>query len=305
MSLRLPYDGSDPQFRDFYLKGVTPEAWQQHWYLRTREILDKYQTDVLYFDGGLPFGDYGLQLAAESYDRSIARHGGRNEAVLNLKRAPVEGAYVHDIERGQSDKLRLLPCQTDTTLISGWFYHKADLEMTAPVVVANLADIVSKNGNLLLNVGLQPDGTLPNNQRETLASVGRWLALNGETIHETRPWRTFGEGPTRVVQGAFNEPKSGSTAADIRFTTRGYVLYAIVLGWPGTGVTVTITNLAAGQEPTAIASVHLLGQDTALKYSRDAAGLKVKFPNRPPCKHALLLKTVSQSTRLSDLNSDR
>ncbi|MGN6554688.1 MAG: alpha-L-fucosidase [Verrucomicrobiota bacterium] len=288
----VPYDGADPRYRDLYLKDVSQETFERQWYLRTRELIDKYQPDLLYFDGGLPFGDYGLQLAADLYNRNIARHGGSNEAVLNLKRAPVDSAYVLDIERGQSDTLRPLPWQTDTTLISGWFYHKAELEMNAQAVVANLADIVSKNGNLLLNIGLKPDGTIPENQKEALESVGRWLAINGEAIYATRPWRLFGEGPTQVKQGAFNEPKSGFTADDVRFTTKGTTLYAIVLGWPASG-SLIIKSLATGREPAEIASVQMLGASSPLAFARDADGLKVRFPEARPCEHAYVLKIAT------------
>jgi alpha-L-fucosidase len=290
----VPYDGSDPRFQDFYLKGVPLSVFQRNWYLRTREIIDRYQPDLLWFDGGLPFGDYGLNLAGHFYNSNLARHQGRNEAVLNLKRGPIESAYVHDIERGQSDQMRPLPWQTDTTLISGWFYHQAELEMSPTMVVANLADIVSKNGNLLLNVGLKPDGTLPANQREALESVGRWLDVNGEAIYGTRPWKRFGEGPTQVKQGAFQEPKSNFKPEDIRFTTKGDTLYAIALGWPGAGARLTIQSLATGQDAARIATVHLLGHQAPLNFTRDAAGLKVQFPAAAPCEHAYVLKISRQ-----------
>jgi alpha-L-fucosidase len=273
----VPYDGADPALADFYLKGVSPESWQRTWYLRTKEIVDKYQPDLLYFDGGLPFGEYGLSLAAELYNSNIARNGGRNEAVLNLKRAPEERAYVHDIERGQSDALRALPWQTDTTLISGWFYHKAELEMTAPVVVANLVDIVSKNGNLLLNVGLKPDGTIPTNQREVLEAVGQWLAVNGEAIYGTRPWTVYGEGPTIVKAGAMNEPRAGFTAADIRFTTKGDSLYIFVLGRPASG-SATVAALASGRGLNTVKSLTLLGSREPIAFARDQTGLRISFP---------------------------
>jgi alpha-L-fucosidase len=285
----VPYDGADDRHADFYLKGVTPEQWQVQWYRRTREIVTKYEPDLLYFDGALPFGDYGLHIAAELYNRSVARHG-RNEAVLNLKRGPNPKAFVLDIERGQSDRLLGFPWQTDTTLISGWFYHRAELEMTTPVVIANLADIVSKNGNLLLNIGLRPDGTIPDNQRETLEGVGRWLELNGEAIYGTRPWKTFGEGPTQVKSGHFNEPKSPFTARDVRFTTKGDTLYAIVLGWPGAGAETVIAALAAGETARPIRRVELVASGASLAFRQEADGLRVTFPAAPAGEHAFVLR---------------
>lgn len=286
----VPYDGADPRFKDFYLLGVTSEQFQREWYLRTREIIDRYQPDLLYFDGGLPFGAYGLNLAADLYNSNLARHGGRNEAVLNLKRAPVASAYVHDIERGQSDVLRPLPWQTDTTLIGGWFYHKARLEMTASEVVTNLADIVSKNGNLLLNVGLEPDGTLPDDQRAVLEDVGRWLRVNGEAIYGTRPWTTFGEGPTKVSAGSMTDLKAPFTARDIRFTTKDHVLYVIVLGWPSDAGTVTVHSLGTAAHPGRIRSVEMLGENAPLSFSQNEGALTVTFPKTKPCAYAYVLK---------------
>jgi alpha-L-fucosidase len=285
----VPYDGADPRYADFYLKGVSAEDFQYNWYQRTLELVERYEVDLLYFDGGLPFGEYGLSVAAELYNRSIARHG-RNEAVLNLKRGPDARAYVHDIERGQSDRLQPLAWQTDTTLISGWFYHKADLEMTTPVVIANLADIVSKNGNLLLNVGLKPDGTLPDNQRECLEGVGRWLEVNGEAIYETRPWVVYGEGPTEVKSGHFNEPRSPYTAQDVRFTTRGDVLYAIVLGWPGDGAEILVSSIVAERLERTIGRVELLASGASLPFRLTAEGLRVRFPERQVGEHAFVLR---------------
>ncbi|RXK55894.1 hypothetical protein ESB00_08445 [Oleiharenicola lentus] len=285
----VPYDGADDRYADFYLKGVTPEQWQQHWYQRTREIVTKYQPDLLYFDGALPFGDYGLNIAAELYNRSIARHG-RNEAVLNLKRGPNPKAFVLDIERGQSDKMLEHAWQTDTTLISGWFYHRAELEITTPVVIANLADIVSKNGNLLLNIGLKPDGTIPDNQRQTLVGVGRWLKLNGEAIYGTRPWKVYGEGPTQVKAGHFNEPKSAYTAQDIRFTRKGDTLYAILLGWPGNDAEAAISSLRAGETARPVTSVEMLATSEKLAFRQTEGALRVILPRAQEGEHAYVLR---------------
>lgn len=249
----------------------------------------KYQPDLLYFDGALPFGDYGLNIAAELYNGSVARHG-RNEAVLNLKRGPDPKAFVLDIERGQSDRLLEHAWQTDTTLISGWFYHRAELEMTTPVVIANLADIVSKNGNLLLNVGLKPDGTIPDNQRETLLGVGRWLQLNGEAIYGTRPWKVFGEGPTQVKAGHFNEPKSAYTPRDIRFTRKGDTLYAILLGWPGDGAEAGIVSLRSGETARPVTTVEVLATSEKLAFRQTEEALRVILPRAPPGEHAYVLR---------------
>jgi alpha-L-fucosidase len=287
----VPYDGSDPKYQDFYLKGVPLEQFQKNWFQRTKEIIDKYQPELLYFDGSLPFGDYGLRLAAHFYNTNASRHQGQCEAVLNLKRGPSPKGFVFDIERGQSDGLRDDPWQTDTTLIGGWFYHKAEVELSAPVLVANLVDIVSKNGNLLLNVSQKPDGTLPENQRAVLEQLGGWLKVNGDAIYGTRPWKIFGEGPTQVKAGSFNEPKSAYTPEDFRFTTKGDRLFAIALGFPQNGK-LKIHSLAANSPyfKGEITSVRLLGSTAKLKWTRDPSGLSIDLPSAKPCDHAITLE---------------
>jgi alpha-L-fucosidase len=286
----VPYDGANPKFADLYLAGMTPERWQQVWYQRTQELIDKYQPDLLYFDGGLPNGDLGLKIAARHYNASVQRCGGRCDAVLNIKRGPNHKSYVWDIERGQSDRVQPYPWQTETTLISGWFYHKADLEMTADVAIGNLLDIVSKNGNLLLNVGLRPDGTLPENQLSVLEAMGAWLRVYGEAIYGTRPWKTFGEGPTYIKPGSFQEQRTPFTAEDVRFTTKAGKLYAGFLAVPKSKVTIHSLSVPnAGR----IARVSALGTGAPLQWKQTDQGLEIQPQERWPSPFAPVLRIDS------------
>ncbi len=106
-----------------------------------------------------------------------------------------------------------------------------------------------------------------------LSDIGRWLAINGEAIYGTRPWKVYGEGPTSGLGPSFSPttPKTPYTAQDIRFTTRGETLYAIVLAWPEDRK-VTIASLA-GRE---IKSVSLLGSHEPVR--RD--GLTFELPSQ-------------------------
>jgi alpha-L-fucosidase len=153
---------------------------------------------------------------------------------------------------------------------------------------------VSKNGNLLLNIGPHPDGSIPEEQKELLLGIGAWLKVNGEAIYESRPWIKFGEGDTKMAFGHMSERENKGFAynsEDIRFTTRENYLYAIVLDWPQDGK-ISIESLGEDQEISTkgIRSVSLLGASGQVEWSRDGDGLHVAFPSEKPCEHAYALK---------------
>jgi alpha-L-fucosidase len=159
-------------------------------------------------------------------------------------------------------------------------------------VIHRLADIVSKNGNLLLSIPVRGNGTIDADERKFLDEMGAWMSRNGEAIHGTRPWRRFGEGPTRVAGGMFSEGQSQSfTAEDFRFTTKGGALYAIALGWPASG-TLNITSLAqdSALAPGAIDRVEALGSSAPLPVARTRKGLEVKLPEGLAGSMAVALK---------------
>jgi alpha-L-fucosidase len=161
--------------------------------------------------------------------------------------------------------------------------------------VDDLVDIVSKNGSLLLNIGPRPDGTIPEPEEAMLREIGAWLAVNGEAIYGTRPFRVFGEGPTAVVEGPFGDTKRKPfTAEDVRFTTGGGKLYAIVLDWPASG-RVTIRSLPTSAPGGDVVSVDLLGAKQAVRYNQDASGLHVELPSNAPSPHAFALRIARRS----------
>jgi alpha-L-fucosidase len=164
--------------------------------------------------------------------------------------------------------------------IKSWGYIDNDTFRSPESLVHQLVDIVSKNGALLLNVGPKSDGTIPEQAKNVLLAMGRWLAVNGEAIYGTRPWKISGEGPTKVVGGTFHDTSTKPyTSQDIRFTTRDGVLYAIALGWPQDGK-IKIQSLARGSQvmPSEVASVQLLGSSDKLKWTRDNEGLEIELP---------------------------
>jgi alpha-L-fucosidase len=153
-------------------------------------------------------------------------------------------------------------------------------------------DIVSKNGCLLLNVGPKSDGTIPEQAQKILLDMGHWLDANGEAIYGTRPWKVYGEGPTQVTGGSFKDTATkGYTSRDIRFTSKGNLLYAIALAWPDDG-RLTIKSLAKGSQygERNIGNIQLLGSDSKIRWTRDTSGLIVDLPSKKTGQYAFVLK---------------
>ncbi len=271
---------------------MNPE-FAKNWFLRCKDLVDNYQPDLLYFDDtSLPFEQIGLDLAAYYYNASMKWHKGKLEAVVNAKGIKEErrAALVEDIERGQSDKLRPHPWQTDTC-IGSWHYKREIFEKnqykTVKQVVQTLVDIVSKNGNLLLSIPVRGNGTIDEREAEFLIGMAEWTKINGEAIYGTRPWKIFGEGPTEVKTGMFSEKDAKPlTSKDIRFTTKGETLYAFILGVPESE-TITVRSLGSAGK---VERVKLLGIDDALNFTQDNEGLTVTVPQHLPGKYVYALK---------------
>jgi alpha-L-fucosidase len=273
-------------------------TFTRSWFLRCRDLIDSYRPDLLYFDNsGLPLGQAGLDIATHYYNASLAWHDGNMEVVLNAKVIPPErrAGLVEDVERGLREGIEPLPWQTDTC-IGDWHYNRSLFDnhryKSATTVIHQLCDTVSKNGNLLLSVPLRGDGTIDANERGILGELAHWMGRNSDAIHGTRPWRTFGEGPTRVTGGMFSEHSSQPfTAEDIRFTTKAGALYAIGLGWPRSGV-LRINTLAqdSALAPGAIERVEVLGSTSSVPFTRSRTGLEVQLPEGLAGAIAVVLK---------------
>ena len=298
----LDSDVRDPKWADFYgpaaPEGTQPdETYLQDWFARCAELVDKYQPQLFWFDWWIEqpvFQPWLKKFAAYYYNQGV--RWGKGVAInYKLKTFPDEAAVL-DLERGQLADIRPLFWQTDTAVSkNSWGFVTPQDYKTAGSIVGDLVDIVSKNGALLLNIGPRPDGTIPEKEQEILLEIGKWLATNGEAIYGTRPWKVYGEGPTRVKEGMFTDTERAEfTGRDIRFTAKGDTLYAVLLAWPGEEAVVRSLSpelrLYAGE----VADVTLLGSDEKLAWNRDDGGLRVRMPGRRPCDHAFTLRITKK-----------
>ncbi len=279
----------------------------EKFYNRTIDLINKYQPDELYFDDTVlplyPISDIGLKIAAHYYNSSIKWHNGENQAVLTgkiLNDAQKE-ALVWDIEKGVPNKIEDKPWQT-CTCIGSWHYDRGIFDRhhykKPAAVVLMLIDIVSKNGNLLLNIPVRGDGSLDSDSVAFLEEFGQWMAVNGQALYGTRPWKIFGEGPAQQAAAelsaqGFNEGKGKPfTQEDIRFVTKDNDLYAFVMAVPTQ--TVKIRSLALGSQLISkkILSVNVVGSDMPVNFKQTNEALEIVPSDQYPATYAVCYKIV-------------
>ena len=281
-------------------------AFCENWFIRCQDMIDKYRPDVLYFDTNeLPLGQTGLDVVTHYYNSSASRNGGKADVVVNGKHIePAHvGAFVEDIERATANAIRSDSWQTDTC-IGDWHYKRSLYDTngykTVQEIVTTLADVVSKNGNLMLNIPLRGDGSIDDKEEVFLAGLTAWMDLNSEGIYSSRPWKIYGEGPSTAARGGARGARAGArgdgapalTSEDIRFTTKGDTLYAYVLARPANPRAV-IRSLAADSPQVAgrkVSEVTLLGFPDKLEFTQDDKGLSVRLPGQPPGEHTLTFR---------------
>jgi alpha-L-fucosidase len=304
----VAYDGADPRFEDLYHDADSarfadkldwnddgiPDSWKRHYLDRMTDLIDKYQPDFLYTDGHLPFEDYGLRMVSHLYNVGAQARAGRIESVYTSKESTdcAVGTCLLDHERGVEDGIAAYPWQTDTC-IGEWHYKRGIHYKTPKKVLDLLVDVASKNGNLLLNFPLPNSGELDAEERKVLDGITAWIAVNGEGIFSSRPWKIYGEGPAtaqKIDTGNFNEDKQKAlTAEDIRFTAKDSSIYAFVMGWPKSAA-VRALGLASPQKPGKIQRVQILGYGAQVQWRQDDEALRVTMPEVPAAEIGFTMK---------------
>jgi len=284
---------------------VPSKEYCEKFFNRTIDLINSYDPELIYFDDTVlplwPVSDAGLRIAAHLYNRSIKKKGSQETIIFGKILDQLQRkCMVWDIERGQSNAIEPLPWQTDTC-IGAWHYDRdiytRKRYKSAATVVHTLADVVSKNGNLLLSVPVRGNGTIDELERAIVVEIGEWMAINSEAIYDTRPWAIFGEGPAMesaapILGQGFNEGKGKPfTSADVRFTAKGSDIYAIVMGWPANRQ-VVIASMGTNSKylNKKIEAVELLGVNDKLTFRQEEKGLIVDLPERAKFQYAFALK---------------
>jgi alpha-L-fucosidase len=227
------------------------------------ELIARYKPAVLWDDIDWPKSGNALKVEADFYN---AVPDGVVDDRFGIKHADFtspEYAKLDKISEKKWEECRGLG------LSFGYNRAEGEAETIAPgELIALLADIVSKNGNLLLDVGPEADGTIPAVQMDRLRKLGAWMKQNGEAIYGTRPW-TRAEGKT-------------ADGIDVRFTRKGAKVYAILLARPGRSVTLLDVGAWSG--------VRLVGSGERLRWTAQGRDLKVELPGTLPGEYAFVLE---------------
>ncbi|VGO13050.1 hypothetical protein PDESU_01604 [Pontiella desulfatans] len=263
------------------------DSWNEHWYARCWEIIEKYDPDL--FNNDCPFPSektgksLGVQLFSSYINRDLKENNGKQTVVFSCKSGNLDRkAFTYNLERGASADIQPEPWMWATDLSGGWYYRKGAVnKMSVPVMIGNAVDAISKNGVVMMNIALKGDGTIPANQAAYLDAFGIFLKTCGEGIYGSRPWNIYGEGPTRIKDGRQGENKADFTQADIRFTTKDGVLYAFVLAKPEKDI--VIKALAdGGLYGKRISSISMLGSSEKLKWKQASDALVISLPKSLP-----------------------
>lgn len=281
----MPTASNNPMLRLLY-GNVTPEEFYDPiWFSALKEVIDNYHPDVIWFDAWLDLIPEEYLYKFANYYITAARKRGQNVAICRKQGDLPLNVSIENLEKSRKQNIEPRLWMTDETISTdSWSYTKDMQLKDAKDLIDVLIDVVSKNGVLLLNVSPMADGTIPLDQKEVLLSIGQWLKTNGEAIYGTRPWHVFGEGPTVQPEGDFKNHqeflKIKYSWKDVRYTTKGKDIYAILLGTPEAGTHVIFKGFSKSvwKENCKISGVSVLGTNQAIEWEETPEGLSVKVP---------------------------
>jgi alpha-L-fucosidase len=301
----VKYDGADPAYWDLYQQPADSSdmkpwltsnpVWHQRWFDVVTELIDNYKPDLLYSDSKLPFDEVGRSMLAHYYNMS-AKDNTTVNVVYTCKEQSF-GKWAQDVERGVLEGISPFPWQTDTS-IGDWFYKTGQKYKSADEVVQLLMDVVSKNGNLLINVVQTPEGDLEPDVLAIMNGISNWIAANGEGVYGTRPWKVYGEGPSTIKEnqksGVFGglADTRGYQPTDVRFTSKGDNLYAFLMATPEGDIRLTSLGKRSKLSDKSIASVTMLGSNVKLKWKQEDDALVIIKPVSMPAWKVQGLKIV-------------
>lgn len=298
-------DTMDPDYAGLYgpphEEGENPpQEYYEDWRDKVIEVMDNYRPDLLWFDcgwGNAHFSKnniYRREVLSHYYNKAI--EWGKEVEVCHKKNIPI-GTGLVDLERMRMEDVSEHDWITDTSVDrKAWGYVQNPEFKNPKTLVTGLADRVSKNGNLLLNVGPKPDGTIPDEPKKLLRDLGNWLKINGDAIYGSRPWRKYGEGPTKVKSKEFEDASQVTyTPKDIRFTRKENKAYVIFLDWPGNKAVIEtdfgkrVSDFERGRGDYEY-DIELLGSEGKLSWNRTEKGIEVVLPDEKPCDYAYTLQ---------------
>ncbi|MCG8309119.1 MAG: alpha-L-fucosidase [Cytophagales bacterium] len=298
----MPTRSDDERLK--YLYGNIPEEqWlEEVWLGKLKEVIDNYQPDIIWFDSWLDRIPESKRKEFAAYYLNEADKWGKEVVIIRKQDDLPLDFSLNDLEKSRMNKLGEQSWMTDETISYGSWCYTENLRIKPTKDVLHvLIDIVSKNGVLLLNISPMADGTIPENQREVLLELGAWLDAYGEAVYETRPWITYGEGPTKEPEGHFKNHNAFSKLVysnkDLRYTTRGNIIYATIFGWPDEK---KVVLESFGKDRLAgdlkVHAVSLVGYEGDLNWEVKDNGLEISMPDKVVNEMAIVFKLDTEGS---------
>ncbi|NIJ45903.1 alpha-L-fucosidase [Wenyingzhuangia heitensis] len=303
------YGGIDPKDYDLYtsahsLDNDTPDKrFYKEWWAKLKEFIDVYQPDLIWFDWWLENMDEKTRQKFLAYYYNKGIEWKKDVAVCYKETTFPENMAIKDYERGRPNQPKHDVWLTDTSP-GAWFFRPGVKYKTPNELVDILADIVSKNGCMLLNVPPNPDGSIPQVMKDLLVDMGEWLKINGESIYGTRPWTVFGEGPTRLPEGGHKveKLKIAYTNKDIRFTKKSEKeFYAIVMDTPEVVTIIKTLGKQLGVLNSKIENIELLGSSEKVVWERTNEGLMIQAPKNVPSEYGVAYKITLEGYKENNI----